>query len=481
MGGAEQLTAGSRLDWLRLLVASTARLLLATCASLLLWCVLPAAIGWQPTTVLTNSMRPRIAAGDIAVVRSVPAGSVQLRQVILFDDPDHPGRLRLHRVVGVDESGRLITRGDANPVNDSTPVPPGTVRGVGTLRIPYVGLPKVWWHERRFWRIGLLSALALLIGRASRLDRTVRARTGEPGGPGKPGAGPPARGNEQIRTPADVRSARRPAAVLRALACSVACCAGGLAWPASAHATYGAVAVNPSNSWSSAPFYKCVNAITDDGPGVYYRLNEVSGTTAVDSSGNGRDGRYRGSVTLGATSPCVRDGGSAVTLDGSTGYLGYATALNVTGSYSLELWFKTTTTSGGRLLGFGLSVTGPSLTVDRQLYLTNAGRVVYGINPLLIKTVTSPATYNNGTWHHVLATQSAAGMRLYVDGALVGSDPATTTLPTYSGFLRAGYDSLLGWPSAPSSYFLAGSVDEVAWYDKALTATDAADHYNAGI
>ena len=479
MGGAEQLITGSRLDWLRLLVASTARLLLATCASLLLWCVLPAAIGWHPTTVLTNSMGPRIAAGDIAVVRSVPVGSVHLRQVILYDDPDHAGRLRLHRVVGVDRSGLLITRGDANPVNDSTPVPPGTVRGVGTLRIPYVGLPKVWWHEHRFWRIGLLVAVALLIGRATRLDRSVSTRVDGSGGPGDPRPERTDRNSEQVRSATDMR--RRPAAVLRAMACSVACCAGILAWPASAHATYGAVGANPSSTWSSAPFYKCLNAVSDDGPGVYYRLNEASGTTTVDSSGNGRDGRYRGSVTLGATSSCVRDGGSAVTLDGSTGYLGYATALNVTGSYSLELWFKTTTTSGGRLLGFGLSATGPSLAVDRQLYLTNAGRVVYGINPVLVKTVTSPATYNDGVWHHVLATQSASGMRLYVDGALVGSDPATTTLATYSGFLRAGYDNLLGWPSAPSSYFLAGSVDEVAWYDKTLTATDAAEHYNAGV
>lgn len=448
----------------------------------MLWCALPAAIGWQPTTVLTNSMRPRIDAGDIAVVRPVAAESLHLGQIILYDDPDRPGRLRLHRLVGVDSSGRLITRGDANPVDDSTPAPAGSVRGVGTLRIPYVGLPRVWWQEHRRWRIGLLAATVLVVALTTQLDHTLRAPNGRRDWPRRRGAGPSA---DADASGASGRVSRRRTgsrtALLRVLAGTVAGCTAAFGWVGGARSAYGQTTSNASDSWSSVAFYKCANAILGDTPGIYYKLDETGGVNVTDSSANARNGRYRGTVTLGVTSACVRDGGTAVTLDGSTGYLGYATTLSVTGSYTLELWFKTTSTSGGRLLGFGSSATGASLAVDRQLYLTNAGKVVYGINPVLYKTVTSPSSYNDGAWHHVMATQSAAGMKLYVDGTLVGSDPATTTSSSYSGYLRAGYDNLLGWPSAPTSYFLAGSVDEVAWYDHILTATNAAQHYDAGI
>src|SRR5215831_14920886 len=41
------------------------------------------------------------------------------------------------------------------------------------------------------------------------------------------------------------------------------------------------------------------SAVLADHPVAYYRLGETSGTTAVDSSGNGSNGTYVGGVALG--------------------------------------------------------------------------------------------------------------------------------------------------------------------------------------
>ena len=99
-------------------------------------------------------MMPRLHVGDVAVSRPLGSQLPPLTSVLLFDDPDHPGRLRMHRLVRVDDDGLLVTRGDANGADDSTPVPLAAVRGIGTLRVPWVALPIVWLREGRWLAAG---------------------------------------------------------------------------------------------------------------------------------------------------------------------------------------------------------------------------------------------------------------------------------------------------------------------------------------
>ena len=148
-------------------------------------------------------------------------------------------------------------------------------------------------------------------------------------------------------------------------------------------------------------------------------------------------------------------GNTAVTFDGSSGGVGSTTTFANPTSYTEETWFKTTTTRGGKLMGFGSSRTGSSSSYDRQVYMTNSGQLVFGAYPGTTVTVTSPKTYNNGAWHLVTATQGGDGMKLYVDGALVGSDP-TTGAQNYTGYWRLGGDNLSGWPIAAVEQLLRG-------------------------
>lgn len=237
---------------------------------------------------------------------------------------------------------------------------------------------------------------------------------------------------------------------------------------------------NTANTVGTRTYFTCAAAITADNPRVYYKLDEAtSATTATDSSGQARTGTYQGTTTKGVTDACVRDNGTAVTFNGTTGYINLATSLSVPATYSVSAWFKTTSTTGGLIAGFGAAATGASATTDRVLYLTNTGALVFGNNNTAKTTTTAPGPYRDGKWHHVLAAVGTSGTRIYVDGTQAASSSATATA-AYTGYFRVGYDNLTGWTSAPSSNYLNGTLDEVAAYSTTLTATDAADQYNAG-
>ncbi|GAA2510994.1 hypothetical protein GCM10010201_02270 [Pilimelia columellifera subsp. columellifera] len=56
---------------------------------------------------------------------------------------------------------------------------------------------------------------------------------------------------------------------------------------------------------------------------------------------------------------------------------------------------------------------------------------------------------NNGAWRHVAASLGPAGMKLYIDGTLVGSNPTTTTAANFTGYVRVGGMNLSGFPDRP--------------------------------
>ena len=152
-----------------------------------------------------------------------------------------------------------------------------------------------------------------------------------------------------------------------------------------------------------------------------------------------------------------------------------------TPSFSVESWIKTTTKSGGKIVGYGGSKTGNSGSYDRHVYMDKTGHVFFGVYTGSARTVSSPKSYNDGVWHHIVASLSnTAGMTLYVDGKKVASDPGTTSAQDYAGFWRIGGDNLSGWPSRPTSDYFAGAIDDVAIYPTALSLTQVAAHYTDG-
>lgn len=214
----------------------------------------------------------------------------------------------------------------------------------------------------------------------------------------------------------------------------------------------------------------------------YFRLGEASGTAAVNAVSTARNGLYGGGVTLGQADAIVCDANPAATFDGSTGFVGAASktaAVAAPNVFTIEVWFKTAV-GGGKLVGFGNQRTLQSSQYDRHVYLADDGRLVFGVYPNAVRTVISPGRYDDDQWHLATASLGAAGMRLSVDGAEVAADPAVTTGESYSGYWRAGFDRLAGWPSQPSNPYFKGTLDELAIYSTQLSATTVAAHHAAG-
>ena len=216
-------------------------------------------------------------------------------------------------------------------------------------------------------------------------------------------------------------------------------------------------------------------SVLPSGTYAYWPLDTGSGSQAYDVSLNNDQATLVNAPTW--TTGIV---GGALALNGSSQYLYTANAISAPTAYSLEFWFKTTTTSGGRLFGFGNNQTGSSTTDDRAVYMTNSGTLTYGVTNGTNKTVTTAAGYNDGSWHFVTATLGASGLLLYVDGVKQGSDTTTTTAGTYTGYWRFGYDSLSGWPGSITSNYFAGTMDEARVVSRQLGDTEIANDYTAG-
>jgi hypothetical protein len=211
-------------------------------------------------------------------------------------------------------------------------------------------------------------------------------------------------------------------------------------------------------------------------PFTYWRLNDTK-TTANDASGAERTGKIVG-ATQGV--PGRIAGNTALRTLGTSASAVYRTAVTLPPrTFTVQLWFNTTTKTGGKLLGRENTMTGLGTSYDRSLYMTNDGRLVFGtyVAPKL-STITSPKSYNNGVWHLATATQGTDGTKLYVDGVLVATGTATHAQGGY-GYWRLGGGNLKNWTLQPSSPWFAGALDEFAVYHTTLSAATIAAQYKA--
>ncbi|WP_433202173.1 LamG domain-containing protein [Dactylosporangium sp. CS-047395] len=176
----------------------------------------------------------------------------------------------------------------------------------------------------------------------------------------------------------------------------------------------------------------------------------------------------------------AQGGQTAATAIGLRGITNLYTNAPVTNpaAVTVEGWFRTR--SGGALIGLQDAPTGPSAFRDRVLYLDSGGRLSFGAYNGGTVVVRSPAgpVYTDGAWHYAAASLGPAGMRLYVDGALVAS-AANTAAQSYTGWWRYGGCDLTGWPNRPLNDFLVGALDELAVYSSQLSDQQIAWHYHA--
>jgi hypothetical protein len=212
-------------------------------------------------------------------------------------------------------------------------------------------------------------------------------------------------------------------------------------------------------------------------PVAYWNLNETSGRKIADSAGTPQDGTFFGcSPDLDDPGPMVLFGAetSVHFHNNSSEYVAVAHdgALEVEKG-TVQFWFKTDQTCGTQTIfskdhygykdGGHLIISLVNSTIEVRMqsktesYIVRTGNLVKASN-----------------WHHLAFTFGEGGMKLYLDGVLVGSN-------NYSGGLIGNKEPIViggsNWANQNDSGDLSklgisqpfnGYIDEVAFYDKVL-------------
>lgn len=103
----------------------------------------PSAIGAEESfVVLSGSMSPELAPGDVVVVRDRPPEDIEVGDVITYRAEDQGVDRVTHRVVDrqrTDDGVVFRTKGDANDLPDAEPVSADQIVGTVWFHLPAVG------------------------------------------------------------------------------------------------------------------------------------------------------------------------------------------------------------------------------------------------------------------------------------------------------------------------------------------------------
>lgn len=274
-----------------------------------------------------------------------------------------------------------------------------------------------------------------------------------------------------------------------------------------------------------------------DTPAGYWKLQDTSGTTAVDSSGNGRNGTYNGTVSTHyalnqtgiipseSSSPAVEwrmNGGTSShgvssTQYGSPGsvsvaYGAWMDALATSKTFTAEAWIKTSANfiqsspilisrrkGGGRLQFALLCSANGSSNANAWGYFTENSAVFSGADGFALGTgvgasdASAPFSlagnpsglhtvncYDTAA-HHVGLVMTTSTLRAFADGMLATqylSDLSTFTIQsnTTDPLVINGITDV----PANASFGFIGKMQKAAIYASALSAARIAAHYTAG-
>lgn len=207
---------------------------------------------------------------------------------------------------------------------------------------------------------------------------------------------------------------------------------------------------------------------------AHYKLDEASGTTAADSSGNGYDGEYRGGVTQNIT-PAPRS--IAANFDAVGEYVfapsnsDFANLAADNGDFSVAFWIRpheVTHAEWRNLFHIGGATSsdrGPLIMLHPTLR-----RFYCWVSTTSIPTGTggySSFEVDNDEWVHVTVVKSGSYMRWYLNGEFVNTHAVNGESVATQGDLRIGEESWWGRPDA--------DLDDFRVYSYAISDQEIAE------
>jgi hypothetical protein len=223
-------------------------------------------------------------------------------------------------------------------------------------------------------------------------------------------------------------------------------------------------------------------------PGLidYWRLGESSGSTTLANDAGGPSATRSNGIlgaTLGVAGPLTLDPNTALSFDGSNDAATASLNLSSNSTLTVEFWLKWNSYSNNDDLAFEFT---SNFNNSNGGFLINPNSSTSGgrFEVALGRNSTRNNAYftrpSAGVWHHyaiVLNSAAAAAQQIlvYVDGAPVAISKGSSGTGA-GNFANSTLDFM---SRNGSSLFGAGTLDEVAIYKQALSATQVAQHFAA--
>ncbi len=214
-----------------------------------------------------------------------------------------------------------------------------------------------------------------------------------------------------------------------------------------------------------------------DGPSAHWKLDENTGTTASDSSGNANTGIIYGPVwTTGKY-------GSALRFDGLNDYVGIPNSASMAGypQATIEAWVYLTSAPSARAPIY--SETTSSSTFRRiMLYVLPSGKIELDFrnsnaDPAgSVSAVISNTAIDLNKWYHVAGIfNSVTGVhQIYINGNIdINANIPTSALGTSS---TKGIE--IGHLQGTGTGYFNGIIDEVKIFNRPLNAGEIASEYS---
>lgn len=208
---------------------------------------------------------------------------------------------------------------------------------------------------------------------------------------------------------------------------------------------------------------------------AHYKLDETSGTTAADSSGNDYDGTYVGAPALGESG--VYESSTQFNEIGNSDSLEIPnTILDGLSNASVAFWLKTTRTGQQSIL----SAAGDTYQNEFLVFFTNSTTLsVYVQDKHVSWDIESIA---DDQWHHFAITMDSQTdlITVYKDGKLISAKThgvAGRPLQVSAGGLMIAQEQDCVGGCFDTNQIFQGRLDEFHIYGRAITADEVADLY----
>ena len=252
---------------------------------------------------------------------------------------------------------------------------------------------------------------------------------------------------------------------------------------------------DPPMDGPAVPDVPQVPDLPPDGPVVtpglvlYYSCDQINGTTLPDLSGNARNGTLVGPVSIGpgkVGNALVFTASNNVDSGTSGGYVVMPPALlSASPAMTIATWFKINSNPAFQRI-FDIGGVGGTGAATASMYLTpngNTGHLQFTIRMAQPDGGTfnreditdgTPTTMSTGVWWHVAVVLDAFGGRLYLNGALVGSN---TTMAMRPPTLGATPNDWIGRSEFAVNPYLDGAIDELRIYSRGLNPAEISALY----